>query len=178
MRKSLLLVMGLLITMSAMNAQALAMLTPPVKGDKTERTVEKAAAKKFEFTVYGGIPVLESAFEEKHFLGNALSEKWNTFCRNYTRVYEVSVGLSGSAVEIAKPAVYNAVQKANKFYRKNVKSKKISKEEAILKLSHILDCANVICMENDTESFELAASEAKEPEQIIALFENVELKFL
>lgn len=179
MKKSLLQIVGVLfIATSMLNAQELAMHTPPVKESKTKMNVEKTLASKYKFTVYGEIPVLKTAFEEKHFLGSAISEKWNTFCKNYTRVYEISVGLSGSTVEIMKPAVYNAVQKVNRYYKKGVKLNKINRDEAICKLSHILDCANVICLEYETEAFELAVSNAKSPEEIIKLFDFVELSYL
>lgn len=179
MRKFIFSVFCLSIMMATWSrAQELAMYTPPVKEEKSAVSAKKVMERKYVFNVYGEIPVMETTFEEKHFLGDALSDKWNTFCKNYTRVYEVSVGLSGAAVEIEKPSVYNAVQKVNKYYKKAVKSKRISKEEAIRTLSHILDCANVICMEHETKAFEEAIAEVKDPEQIIILFKNVELKFL
>ena len=42
-------------------------------------------------------------------------------------------------------------------------------------MSHILDCANVICFESDTENIEKAAREAKSGEDVVALFNKVEL---
>lgn len=129
----------------------------------------------YSYTVYGEIPVAKTAFEEEHFLGGELNQKWNTLNANYTHVYDVSVGFTDSGTEIVKPAVYNAVQKVNKYYRKAISKGLVSKDEAVKQLSHIFDCANVICFENNTEDFEKAIADANEPEQIIALFNRVKL---
>jgi len=178
MRILFVLIFIVLSTMTSV-AQQLAMNLTPAKEEKAPAAVAEAKAEKqFIFNVYGDLPVMEPVFEEEHFLGNPVTGKWNTFNTTYTHVYEVSVGLSGSGVEIRKPAIYNAVQKVNKHLKKELKSKKINKDEAMRLMSHILDCANVISMEPDTEKFESAASEAKTPEQIIALFNTVELKFI
>ena len=58
-----------------------------------------------------------------------------------------------------------------------VKKGRLSKEEATQILSHVLDCANVVCFEPDTEAFEEAISEADTREDIIRVFENTELVF-
>lgn len=149
-----------------------------MKAETRENPVKSNPEEKFIFSVYGEIPTAQATFEEEHFLGNPLTSRWNTFIQNYTHVYNLSVGFSGSTVEIAKPTIYNAVIKVNKHFKKAVRKGEIDKETAMRKLSHILDCANVICTENETEAFEQAISETKEVEEIIALFDNVELKFV
>ena len=111
-----------------------------------------AAQDKKEFTleVYGGeIPNVKPAFDEEHFLGE-ITKKWNTFLCNYTHTYEVEVGLSSSGTEFRKPAVFKAVERVNKYVKKSYKSQHMTKEEAIRIMSHVLDCANIICLESDT----------------------------
>ena len=51
----------------------------------------------------------------------------------------------------------------------------MTKAEAVNTMSHILDCANVICFENDTKKIEDAAKQAKTGEDVVRLFEKVEL---
>ena len=51
----------------------------------------------------------------------------------------------------------------------------MTRDEAVETMSHILDCANVICFEDGTEKFEDAAKAAKNGEDVIRLFEKVEL---
>lgn len=178
MKKSIVLMIVWLSMAVGGYAQELAMnrMDGRSKSTAASRIVLKSkAAPEFQYTVYGEIPVAETTFEEDHFLGEAISEKWNTFLKNYTHEYTVEVGFSGSGVELVKPAIYNAVERANKYVRKSLKKGLFSKDEAVRIMSHVLDCANVICFEGDTENIEKAAREAKSGEEAVALFNKVEL---
>lgn len=136
-----------------------------------------AAQDKKEFTleVYGGeIPNVKPAFDEEHFLGGEITKKWNTFLCNYTHTYEVEVGLSSSGTEFRKPAVFKAVERVNKYVKKSYKSQHMTKEEAIRIMSHVLDCANIICLESDTAALE-AAGDANTAEEALAFFDHIKL---
>ncbi len=139
------------------------------------KTVNDNASVTFQFYVNGDIPNVENDFEEDHFLGEPVTAKWNTFIKNYTHDYSVSVGLSDNGVEILKPAVFNAVKKANKYIRKAVKGNIMSHEKAVAEMTHILDCANVIIMEPDTKQFEQIISDVKDGNEIVAVFDKVKL---
>lgn len=137
-----------------------------------------AAQDKKEFTleVYGGeIPNVKPAFDEEHFLGGEITKKWNTFLCNYTHTYEVVVGLSSSGTEFRKPAVFKAVERVNKYVKKSYKSQHMTKEEAIRIMSHVLDCANIICLESDTAALEEAAGDANTAEEALAFFDHIKL---
>lgn len=137
-----------------------------------------AAQDKKEFTleVYGGeIPNIKPAFDEEHFLGGEITKKWNTFLCNYTHTYEVEVGLSSSGTEFRKPAVFKAVERVNKYVKKSYKSQHMTKEEAIRIMSHVLDCANIICLESDTAALEEAAGDANTAEEALAFFDHIKL---
>ena len=137
-----------------------------------------AAQDKKEFTleVYGGeIPNVKPAFDEEHFLGGEITKKWNTFLCNYTHTYEVEVGLSSSGTEFRKPAVFKAVERVNKYVKKSYKSQHMTKEEAIRIMSHVLDCANIICLESDTAALEDAAGDANTAEEALAFFDHIRL---
>lgn len=137
-----------------------------------------AAQDKKEFTleVYGGeIPNVKPAFDEEHFLGGEITKKWNTFLCNYTHTYEVEVGLSSSGTEFRKPAVFKAVERVNKYVKKSYKSQHMTKEEAIRIMSHVLDCANIICLESDTAALEEAAGNANTAEEALAFFDHIKL---
>lgn len=136
-----------------------------------------AAQDKKEFTleVYGGeIPNVKPAFDEEHFLGGEITKKWNTFLCNYTHTYEVEVGLSSSGTEFRKPAVFKAVERVNKYVKKSYKSQHMTKEEAIRIMSHVLDCANIICLESDTAALEEAAGD-NTAEEALAFFDHIKL---
>lgn len=137
-----------------------------------------AAQDKKEFTleVYGGeIPNVKPAFDEEHFLGGEITKKWNTFLCNYTHTYEVEVGLSSSGTEFRKPAVFKAVERVNKYVKKSYKSQHMTKEEAIRIMSHVQDCANIICLESDTAALEEAAGDANTAEEALAFFDHIKL---
>ena len=53
-----------------------------------------------------------------------------------------------------------------------------SREVATSNMAHILDCANVMCFDDNSKSFEEAVKSADEPEEIIALFNQVTLRKL
>ena len=129
-------------------------------------------------TVYTDASNSESAFDEQHPLCNSLNGCWNMFHANYRRVSKVSTGFSGQTVEIYKPAIYNAVIKAEKYIRKSVGKGEIVKEDAVAMLKHILDCANALVMEYDTKAFEKEITGAKTPESIIQVFSNIELEYV
>lgn len=142
-------------------------------------TIDHMAAqdkKEFTLEVYGGeIPNVKPAFDEEHFLGGEITKKWNTFLCNYTHTYEVEVGLSSSGTEFRKPAVFKAVERVNKYVKKSYKSQHMTKEEAIRIMSHVLDCANIICLESDTAALEEAAGDANTAEEALAFFDHIKL---
>ena len=132
--------------------------------------------KTFVLEVYGGeVPNVKPTFEEVHYLGDEITKKWNTFLYNYTRTYEVNVGLSSSGTEFRKPAVFKAVERVNKYVKKALKGHQMSKDEAIKIMTHVLDGANVICMETDTDALEHAAANTKTGEEAVDFFNHIKL---
>ena len=132
----------------------------------------------FIFDVYGEIPTTKPVFEAEHYLGSDITGKWNTFIQNYTHEYDVTIGFTDSSVEILKPSIYKAVNKVKKYYKKALKKEEVSREVATFNMGHILDCANVMCFDDNSKSFEEALKSADEPEEIIALFNQVTLRKL
>ena len=59
-----------------------------------------------------------------------------------------------------------------------LKKEEVSREVATSNMAHILDCANVMCFDDNSKSFEEAVKSADEPEEIIALFNQVTLRKL
>lgn len=177
-----LMVSIMLILATDSYAQDLAMtVNDGVLSEKSEVKAEpKAEAPKAEFVfpVYGEIPVAKVEFEEEHFLGDAIAKKWNTFLKNYTRVYDVEIGLTDSGSEIRKPAVFKAVERANRYVKKAWRNKTMDTDKAVTVMAHILDCANVICFDDNTEAFEKKAKEAKTGEEVIDLFNRVKLEMM
>ena len=63
----------------------------------------------------------------------------------------------------------------NKYVKKSYKSHHMTKEEAIRIMSHVLDCANIICLESDTAALEEAAGDTRTAEEAMAFFEHIKL---
>ena len=148
------------------------------KNEKEATPVGKKPKAVFIFDVYGEIPTTKPVFEAEHYLGSDITGKWHTFIQNYTHEYDVTIGFTDSSVEILKPSIYKAVNKVNKYYKKALKKEEVSREVATFNMGHILDCANVMCFDDNSKSFEEALKSADEPEEIIALFNQVTLRKL
>ncbi len=148
------------------------------RAEKEATPVGKKPKAAFIFDVYGEIPTTKPVFETEHYLGSDITGKWNTFIQNYTHEYDVTIGFTDSSVEILKPSIYKAVNKVNKYYKKALKKEEVSREVATSNMAHILDCANVMCFDDNSKSFEEAVKSADEPEEIIALFNQVTLRKL
>jgi hypothetical protein len=132
----------------------------------------------YTLTVYNSDPAPAPAFEESHPLSNTLNTGWSLFNTNYRRVNVVATGLSGQTVEIRKPAIYNAVIKADRFIRRAVDKGDLPRQEAVATLRHILECANAFVSKNDTLSFEREIAGARTPESIIRIFNQVKLEYI
>jgi hypothetical protein len=135
------------------------------------------AEAKYTLESYGSSSISPTEFEDEHYLGREISLKWNLFLKNYKKIYKQTVGLSGSTVEIVKPTVFNAVSKINIYYKKKFKSGTLSKDEITLRLNHILDCANLLCYENDTKKVEQDIKNAKEPLDIVLIFNSIRINY-
>ena len=88
---------------------------------------------------------------------------------------DVEVVFTTRAGSILHPNKVKAVNKVNKYYKKALKKEEVSREVATSNMAHILDCANVMCFDDNSKSFEEAVKSADEPEEIIALFIQVTL---
>lgn len=175
--KNLLMMICLLSVTLVGRAQDLAMVdhkaAPAVPAPAG--AVSAPAAPTFAFEVWGGIPDVENPLPEKHYLGGVVTKKWNTFLKNFSRQYTQSVGFTDNGYETLKPAVYNAVMRANRYVRKCLKHNLMGHDEAVNVMTHVLDCANTVVFEGDTGSFESAAAHASTGKEAVDFFESVKL---
>lgn len=165
--KKILLFAVIICSCLSLNVRA-SVLCPDSDPSRSEEATE------FTFTVYGEIPVKKVDYAQPYYL-DELETKWNTFIKNYTLVSEQSIGFSSTTVRFNKPVIYNAVQKINKYVRKAYKKKGMSRDEAEKIMNHVFDCANVVCFEPDTDSFEQAIDDSDSVEDMLAVFEHTHL---
>lgn len=114
-------------------------------------------------------------FEEDHYLGDLITQKWNLFQQSYRRVFSQSIGLTNSSVEIIKPTVYNAVNKINNHYKKELKKGVKNKVEIADTFSHVLDCANLLFYEEDTKNIEADIKASKTADELIKVFDSISI---
>lgn len=167
MKAVVLFVMGLLCLSPAFGSGA---ALPPESAEK-EETSQKPHVYIFQATTVGD----DAAFVTPHYLGEPCTAKWGAFQSGYTRTYAQDIGFSSTTVEFAKPSVYHAVKKVNRYVVKAVKKKRMKKADAVTLMCHVLDCANAILYENDTRALEKDLASTKEPERLIDIFNHIEL---
>lgn len=112
---------------------------------------------------------------ETHFLGQEVAEKWAYINSIYIRRQEVEVGFGASYTETYKPSVFNAVSRLNRHYRKLVDKHPDSSITARAAFIHVLNCAIAVYFEEETQTLENALSGARKPEDILAVFQQIEL---
>ncbi len=136
-----------------------------------------APTPKYTLESYGTEAALKAAYMEEHFLGEAMARKWGLFVQNYKREYEQSVGFSNSSVEIIKPTVFNAVNKISGYLKKALKKGDIDTAQAYACLEHVLNCANLICYEENTKDIETEIKNAKTAEEIVKVFDSIRIVY-
>lgn len=129
----------------------------------------------FEYDVYGdGIKIEDIKDYSSHELGDLIARKLQAVENIYLLRYETKVGLNNSEIEVQKPDILQSVEKMDKYYKKAVKKQLLSKDEAVSRLSKYLDIAYFVFYE-DSAAFERALNKAKKTEDIITIFEQVNL---
>jgi hypothetical protein len=112
---------------------------------------------------------------KKHFLGEELGKKDAVFHDLYSYTVTGQITNTGQQVVIEKPLIYLSVKKTNRYYRKLLKKKQITEDEAKEKVDHLLDVAISIFTQNTT-AFENELRQTKEMDEIAGIFERVILR--
>lgn len=110
----------------------------------------------------------ESQLGIDHFFGNEIGIKLEKLRKEYTWT-EFSVVKQMDVLNIDKPAIYNAVKKLERYYKKGVKKGLIDLEVAQKELSQILDIA-INIRHQATSDFENFLNDMDTEEQLVSLF--------
>ena len=109
------------------------------------------------------------AYEKKHYLGDKFTKMFFALKEQYVYTPEKTAINMDPSPTTEKPAIYNSVKKLDKYYKKMIKKGKISKEDAMKKLSTIVAVGYSIRHEN-TKSLEQMLWTIKDPAQLEAVF--------
>ena len=175
--KKYLILLGLIFAFFVSKANHDSIKSDPVEETPAGRVNSKIASNEVQFVFRIYPTAIEPKGEiESHFLGDEIAEKWTLFNELYLRKGEINVGFSTSYTEIVKPSVFNAVCKMNNYYKKAIGKGLVSKDEAQLQFSWILDCALAAFASDDTKSFESALMKVRAPEEINQIFSAVNIE--
>ncbi|UCH13388.1 MAG: hypothetical protein JSV22_09750 [Bacteroidales bacterium] len=112
---------------------------------------------------------------KSHPFGDYIARKFHMLKKSYTYVERATPTSPGEKIIVVKPSIYYALQKLNKYFKKQVKDGMMTEEEARQELNQYLDIAISIVVEN-TESLENDLRKAKKPDEISRVFSMVMLE--
>ena len=108
-------------------------------------------------------------FEKKHYLGEKFTQMFFALKEQYVYTPEKSAINMDPSPTTEKPAIYNSVKKLDRHYKKMIKKGKISKEDAMKKLTTIVSVGYSI-RHADTEQLEKMLWKIKDVSQLEAVF--------
>ncbi|HYW96051.1 MAG TPA: hypothetical protein VE870_10720 [Bacteroidales bacterium] len=109
-----------------------------------------------------------------NYFGDMIARKMYLLEKTYTYIEKGTPMSPSDKTIVQKPTIFYSIKKLYKYYRKQVKKDHISKAEAIDKLVRDLNIGYAI-FNQDTEKFEDYLRSKRKPEEIEAVFNNVEL---
>ena len=178
MKRHLILAFALLASSVALNA--VNSLPDDDKSDNKNKTEINSVVKKtWEF--YSAIkqPSADALANAGNYkFGQEAGYLYNQFMKIYVVREEVVPGDPTRRTVIRKPTIYNEVRSIEKQLNKDVKSKKLTKEEASDEFANVLKIA-LAAIDSDTNTFEEALQgNKKDSSRLLAIFDNVKLKSL
>ena len=108
-------------------------------------------------------------YEKKHYLGDKFTQMYVALKEQYVYTPEKSPVNMDPSPTTEKPAIYNSVKKLDRHYKKLLKKGKISKEDAIAKLTTIYAVGYSIRYA-DTEKLEKMLWGIKDVEKLESVF--------
>ena len=114
---------------------------------------------------------------KSHYMGAAISKKFQLLQESYTWTQEASATAPGDKTVVEKPSIYYALKKLSNSYKKRIKKGEISKEDALDELTKALDIGLSIRYQS-TDEFEAKLKGLRSPEEIAYMFsEKVKLQY-
>lgn len=114
-------------------------------------------------------------FVSRNYLGDKIATKFYVLQELYTYEEPGTATSPGTKTIVEKPAIYYALKKLNKHYKKMVKKDRMSEEKAVEEYEHFLNIGISIIYQ-PTQEFEEFLNDNRKPDEIIEAFSNVVLK--
>lgn len=113
--------------------------------------------------------VISPLTEIDHIFGEEIGKKMEILRESYTWIQEGTPLNPSTTTNVEKPAIYNAVKKLERYYKKGVKKGVIDIAQAQRDMNRILDIA-IYIRHQATSEFENFLDEMKTEEQLVSLF--------
>ena len=140
--------------------------------DSRKPVSNETSSPAFEFRASDNEIALNSVTKEMagdHPFGDLVAKKIYLLDAKYTYQVPIIPGNPQTKTVIRKPAIYDAVQKIERYMKKSVKKKEVALEKAETDFNKVLDVAfNILTV--DTESFEKAISKTNDVNSLTNLF--------
>ena len=180
MKKLLCFTLFLFSLMVYSNAQVLAINNHT--NEKEEKSDEKAndsineeKIPVFVFNLYSSAKETHTYEGNTSFWGEVAGSKKEKVEEMYLYTTTIAPGNPGTKTIIRKPAIYNAVQKLEKFYRKKVRKGVYSEKEAESAFLKVLNVAEAAFPESTSE-FEEKLKATNDIEQLALIFDKAIIK--
>lgn len=147
-------------------------LTP--KPSEEKRYFEFYADHEFEF-IREQLNDIDVSLVRSHKLGEDVAVYFHLIDQEYTYITEAAPGSFSGRLVVKKPAIYNAVYRIDKYYRKQIRKGLANEEQGINGLKRYIEIA-LILLYRDTGEFEAELDEAKTDEELLTLFRSIKLK--
>lgn len=118
---------------------------------------------------------VDMTFVAPHYMGQEISLKFHILDDTYTTVEAATPTSPTEKTIVNKPVIYYAIKRLSRKYKKEIKKGRITEEQAKENLNHVLDIGLSIFHE-ETDEFEDVLKGAKQPDEIMNVFNMVVLK--
>lgn len=118
---------------------------------------------------------VDMTFVSPHYLGEEIALKFHILDETYTTVQAATPTSPTEKTTVNKPVIYYAIKKLSRKYKREIRKGNIAEKKASDNLSHVLDIGLSIFHE-ETQVFEKVLKDAKQPEEIMNVFNMVVLE--
>lgn len=110
-----------------------------------------------------------------HLFGDETARRFAVFKNLYTFVDSGDASSRSVTTNVLKPSIFHSINRLNNYFRREVRSGNLDKAVAKQKLIRVLNIGLSV-YDQPTAGLEAALREAKEPSEIIAVFDRVVLQ--
>lgn len=117
---------------------------------------------------------LDATYMRKHKLGQDIARLLHILEEEFTYVAEPEPGSFSGRLIVEKPLIYNSIYKLEKYFRTGVRKGRISEDIAKESFADYVRYS-LVMLNRDSGSFETALAGAETPEDILLLYNRIQI---